>query len=112
MIKTIIREEYPKIFTEGDDKFYALLTFDIGFINPYIESYRGDGIANDETELDAASLEELVELYEDFCKENGFPTDTVKYVEIRHYCPYTYYQTYCDHIPCEPDCSNAWMGIE
>lgn len=58
------------------------ITFNIGFINPTVERFQGDGIANDETQFTAESLDELEDLYEDFCKENGFPTDTVTYVEV------------------------------
>lgn len=48
-------------------------TYDIGFIN-------SDG-AEDETEFDVRDYDELVELWEDFCKENGFRYDSVLYVE-------------------------------
>ena len=35
----------------------------------------------DETELDVCNLAELEEVYQDFCKENGFRQNTVTYVE-------------------------------
>ena len=47
--------------------------YNIGFFNE-------DGI-HDETQFDAEGLSELCELWKDFCKENGFDTDAVTYVE-------------------------------
>ena len=52
----------------------------IGFIN-------ADG-KDDETEFDvyrvdtSAGLEELTQLFTDFCAENNFPTDTVQLVRV------------------------------
>ena len=48
-------------------------TYDIGFID--------DVGRDDETEFDVKDLDELVECWEDFCKENGFRYDSVTYVE-------------------------------
>lgn len=48
-------------------------SYRIGFIN-------SDG-REDETELDVCNLAELEEVYQDFCKENGFRQNTVIYVE-------------------------------
>lgn len=36
----------------------------------------------DETELSADSNEDLVNTYETFCEGNGFPKDTVTYIEL------------------------------
>ena len=44
----------------------------IGFIN-------ADG-QEDETELSADSNEDLVNTYETFCEDNGFPKDTITYI--------------------------------
>ena len=46
----------------------------IGFIN-------ADG-QEDETELSADSNEDLENTYEAFCEDNGFPKDTVIYIEL------------------------------
>ena len=46
----------------------------IGFINT-----DGD---EDETELSADSNEELENMYEEFCEENGFSRDTVTYIDL------------------------------
>ena len=62
-----IREAGKEIVTTGGG------TYRIGFINT-------DG-QEDETELDGFNMEELEELYRDFCKENGFRQNTVTYVE-------------------------------
>lgn len=62
-----IREAGKGIVTSGGG------TYRIGFINT-------DG-QEDETELDGFNMEELEELYRDFCKENGFRQNTVTYVE-------------------------------
>ena len=48
-------------------------TYDIGFIN-------SDGM-NDETEFFVDDLEDLERTYEEFCEDNGFSKDTVKYIE-------------------------------
>ena len=50
-----------------------ICSYRIGFIN-------SDG-REDETELDVCNLAELEEVYQDFCKENGFRQNTVIYVE-------------------------------
>ena len=50
-----------------------ICSYRIGFIN-------SDG-KEDETELDVCNLAELEEVYQDFCKENGFRQNTVIYVE-------------------------------
>lgn len=71
--------------------FNCMQTFDIGFINPEIVNLQGDGIANDETQLSAESVEELEEVYENFCRENKIPANTVKYVES---ADDTYFVTY------------------
>lgn len=78
-----IRTNYPEHLTTRD-RFPVTTTWDIGFINPEIVNYQGDGIANDETQFRAESVDELEELYEDFCKENNLPADTVTYAEIVH----------------------------
>ena len=80
-IREHVQDEYPEIISISE-RFPYEITFDIGFINPNIESYQGDGIANDETELTADNLKDLEELYMDFCEENDVPCDTVTYVEI------------------------------
>ena len=46
----------------------------IGFIN-------ADG-QEDETELSADSNEDLVNTYETFCEDNGFPKDTITYINL------------------------------
>ena len=46
----------------------------IGFINADEQE--------DETELSADSNEDLVNTYEEFCKENGFLKDTVIYIDL------------------------------
>lgn len=46
----------------------------IGFIN-------ADG-QEDETELSADSNEDLINTYEEFCEDNGFPKDTVIYIDL------------------------------
>ena len=46
----------------------------IGFINT-------DG-QEDETELSADSNEDLINTYEEFCEDNGFPKDTVTYIDL------------------------------
>ena len=75
--------------------FNCVRTFDIGFINPEIVSCQGDGIANDETQLEAESIEELENIYENFCRENNLPANTVKYVECVEDNPDdTYFVTY------------------
>jgi hypothetical protein len=81
MITRLIKEQYPEIVS-CMERFPHPMTFDIGFINPTIPNMQGDGIANDETEFTVGSLKELEELYTDFCEENFFPEDTVKYVEL------------------------------
>ena len=49
-------------------------TYDIGFIN-------SDGM-NDETEFFVDNLEDLVTLFSEFCRENGFTEDSVTYIGI------------------------------
>lgn len=49
-------------------------TYDIDFINP-------DG-ETDETQFDAENIEELDQLFTDFCKENGFKRNTVVSITI------------------------------
>jgi hypothetical protein len=79
-IEKIIKESYSEeVFNNGN--FMEPMDCYIGFINPEIDE---DEVANDETVLTAESIKELEDLYEVFCKENGFPTDTVEYVEM---CP-------------------------
>lgn len=46
----------------------------IGFIN-------ADG-QEDETELSADNNEDLVNTYENFCEDNGFPKDSVTYIDL------------------------------
>lgn len=48
-------------------------TYDIGFIN-------SDGM-NDETEFFVDDLEDLVALFDEFCRENGFTEDSVTHIE-------------------------------
>ena len=48
-------------------------TYDIGFIN-------SDGM-NDETEFFVDDLEDLVALFGEFCRENGFTEDSVMHIE-------------------------------
>lgn len=48
-------------------------TYDIGFIN-------SDGV-NDETEFFVDDLEDLVALFDEFCRENGFTEDSVTHIE-------------------------------
>ena len=48
-------------------------TYDIGFIN-------SDGM-NDETEFFVDDLEDLVSLFGEFCRENGFTEDSVTHIE-------------------------------
>ena len=45
-------------------------TYNIGF---------NDG---DETQFSAKNLNELVDLWKEFCKENGYKTSSVDYVEV------------------------------
>lgn len=71
-IEEIIVRDHPEKMT----------VYSIGFIDPKKGQWQGDGVANDETQLEAESLEELASLYEEFCRENGFPEDTVTYIEI------------------------------
>lgn len=52
-------------------------TYNIGFIN-------SDGM-EDETQFEGVkSLNELSDLFRDFCNENGFKRNTVTYVEAVH----------------------------
>lgn len=77
----IIRNEFPEI--GFDDRLPKNVIFRIGFINPNIENYQGEGIANDETEFEAESIEDLADLFREFCKENGFSLNSdIKYIEI------------------------------
>lgn len=46
----------------------------IGFINA--------GGQEDETELSADNNEELETTYEEFCEDNGFPKDTITYINL------------------------------
>lgn len=62
-----LREAGKGIVTAGGG------TYRIGFINTNDQE--------DETEFDAYNLKELEELYEEFCRENGFKQNTVTYVE-------------------------------
>lgn len=48
-------------------------TYDIGFIN-------SDGM-NDETEFFVDDLEDLVSLFGEFCRENGFTEDSITHIE-------------------------------
>lgn len=48
-------------------------TYDIGFIN-------SDGM-NDKTEFFVDDLEDLVSLFGEFCRENGFTEDSVTHIE-------------------------------
>ncbi len=48
-------------------------TYNIGFIN--------DEGRDDETQFSAENIDDLVELWEEFCRENGFRYDSVTYVE-------------------------------
>ena len=82
-IREHIEEAYPELITDSG-RFQEHMIFDIGFINPHIENYQGEGIANDETQLEADNLDDLEEVYEGFCNENDFPVDTVTYAEVVH----------------------------
>ena len=63
-----VRKAAKGIFT----RFHR--TYNIWFIN-------SDG-SEDETQFDdVKSIKELEELFSDFCKENGFRKDTVRYIE-------------------------------
>lgn len=62
-----LREKAKGVVTSGDG------TYRIGFVN-------NEG-REDETELDAFNLQELQEVYSEFCKENNFKQNTVLYVE-------------------------------
>ncbi|MDF2841584.1 MAG: hypothetical protein K0R00_10 [Herbinix sp.] len=61
--------------------------FDINFINSdlyqifNISFINSDG-DNDETQFEAQNIDELDALYTEFCKENGFKTDTVYGITI------------------------------
>lgn len=77
-ISEYFREHYPEVMS-WRGSFPSETTFDIGFINPELES---SGCANDETQLSAENLDDLETLYADFCLENAFPADTVMYVDI------------------------------
>ena len=61
-------------------KFYLWSSVDIDFIN-------SDGM-DDETQFDVMfvgtrdATEQLAQLYKDFCRENKFPTNTVKSVTV------------------------------
>ena len=61
---------------ECDSKACRAMSVDIGFLN-------GEG-REDETQLDISAYDEqeLSDLFADFCKENGFPTNTVRSVTI------------------------------
>ena len=78
-ISEAVRSSVPHMLND-DGSFVGRADFDIGFINPEIKGYQPDGIANDETCFIADSINDLEELYRDFCKENNFPQDTVVYV--------------------------------
>ena len=63
-----VRKAAKGIFTRYHGSYY------IGFIN-------SDGL-EDETQFDdVKSIKELEELFSDFCKDNGFRKDTVRYIE-------------------------------
>lgn len=49
-------------------------SFNVGFYN--------DVEREDETQFDAENEKEALELFEEFCKENGFSKDSVRYVEV------------------------------
>lgn len=49
-------------------------TFLIGFLH---SDYRGD-----ETELDAETKEEALELFKEFCTENNFTGTKIQYVDV------------------------------
>lgn len=46
--------------------------YDIGFLNASLES--------DETQFSAYGIKDLKEAWFDFCKENGFKTNSITYV--------------------------------
>lgn len=48
-------------------------TYLVGFIN--------NEHNEDETEFDVSDLQELIEVWNDFCKENGVMLDAVTYIE-------------------------------
>ena len=57
--------------------FEGMTTFRIGFLNNNVNINN----IHDETEFEAENIDELQELYETFCEENGFHIDTVQYIE-------------------------------
>lgn len=83
-IRRHIEEWYPEIIARNGE-FLSHMIFNIGFINPFIDGWETDlGVANDETQLEADTVDDLVEVYEGFCKENNYPVDTVTYTEVVH----------------------------
>lgn len=63
-----IREAAEAVILEG-----ITATYDIGFIN--------DEAGEDETEFDADGINELEDLWEQFCEDEQIDPDSVVYVE-------------------------------
>lgn len=63
-----IREAAEAVILEG-----ITATYDIGFIN--------DEVGEDETEFDADGINELEDLWEQFCEDEQIDPDSVVYVE-------------------------------
>lgn len=70
-LKQYIKKHGVNYETNKIEKF---LVYDINFIN-----LEGE---NDETQLDAMSIEELDELYKNFCNENNFAKNTVTGITV------------------------------
>lgn len=51
-------------------------------INTYDIDFKNSNGDMDETQLDASDVNELDELYAEFCKENGFKRNTVNSITI------------------------------
>ena len=84
---------------EAIDKDNLILngTYNIGFINP--EGRYG------ETQFDVKSEEELIELWNMFCKKNDFP-DIVEYIEEERklVCPFCHKEFYRSDMEYTRDC--------
>lgn len=52
-----------------------------GVVSPGKGTYNIGFNSDDETQFDAYDIAELLDLWIDFCAENGFRTDSVDYVE-------------------------------
>lgn len=58
------------------DTPYRVMSVNVGFLN--------DRKMEDETQFDIKAYDviELDKLFREFCKDNGFPTDTVTYIDV------------------------------